>query len=394
MPRSDQVGAPLRVLLVVDDLQWAIGEIARSLKDCLAGDTSIEIQVVEGSEAVRSPLTFFRKCRDAHLIHWLCTYSISNWSSRLLSQKSIATVHHVENNGEDEEWARKAAVLAPVIVVIDGKTEVWARNAFPEKRVVSLCTGYRAASFYPADHLQRERSRSKLGIGEETAAICWVGNALRRNKQLELFREVVGDVHVFVPVHLLVAGKGWSEELLEAFGVPYSRVQEGSPIEDLREVYQVADVLVCTSSIEGGPLPVAEALGCGTPVVSTDVGQVRNWLSNVPGGGKICPPSASALTSGLLHVLGDGAGRPSREQVASGAASAISWEAISPQWQALWVDVASRCDAKSGRIRVGHYLLLAKAVGTAVRVRFVRLVRTGRSIVMASIAKDPHPRLT
>lgn len=41
-----------------------------------------------------------------------------------------------------------------------------------------------------------------------------------------------------------------------------------------------ADVYVCTSTMEGGPLPVLEAVMAGAAVLSTRVGQVPDWMSD------------------------------------------------------------------------------------------------------------------
>lgn len=46
------------------------------------------------------------------------------------------------------------------------------------------------------------------------------------------------------------------------------------PFHEMPQFYRKIDILACTSSMEGTPNPVLEAMACGVPVVSTDVGIV------------------------------------------------------------------------------------------------------------------------
>lgn len=55
------------------------------------------------------------------------------------------------------------------------------------------------------------------------------------------------------------------------------------PNQDMRWYYNAADVLLLTSDWEGSPNVVKEAMSCGCPIVSTDVGDVRTILGSVKG---------------------------------------------------------------------------------------------------------------
>lgn len=63
-------------------------------------------------------------------------------------------------------------------------------------------------------------------------------------------------------------------ELLELKG--YNRRQ-------VAILLQAVDALIMTSKAEGSPQIIKEALACGTPVVSVDVGDVRERLEGLPG---------------------------------------------------------------------------------------------------------------
>lgn len=55
------------------------------------------------------------------------------------------------------------------------------------------------------------------------------------------------------------------------------------PWADMPKFYQSLDVLVCTSRVEGGPLPVLEALSCGVSVVVPSGVGIIDELPDVPG---------------------------------------------------------------------------------------------------------------
>jgi glycosyltransferase involved in cell wall biosynthesis len=82
---------------------------------------------------------------------------------------------------------------------------------------------------------------------------------------------------------------------------------------DRMPVYMnAADSLLLTSEHEGSPNSVKEALACGLPVVSTDVGDVRERLSGVSPSG--VGTTDSALVSELIAVLEQGTRSNGREQ--------------------------------------------------------------------------------
>jgi glycosyltransferase involved in cell wall biosynthesis len=68
------------------------------------------------------------------------------------------------------------------------------------------------------------------------------------------------------------------------------------------ELMSAADCLLLTSAIEGSPNVVKEAVACGLPVVSTDVGDVAEILSDVDPSW-VCAPDLAALANALVECL-------------------------------------------------------------------------------------------
>jgi glycosyltransferase involved in cell wall biosynthesis len=74
--------------------------------------------------------------------------------------------------------------------------------------------------------------------------------------------------------------------------------------EELAEVYRTSRALVVASTCEGGPRVAVEAMACGTPVVSTPVGMMKELLVDGENGVLSGFDSAS-LAASIARLLGD-----------------------------------------------------------------------------------------
>jgi len=75
------------------------------------------------------------------------------------------------------------------------------------------------------------------------------------------------------------------------------------PHHQLRDFYNMADVLLLPSEREGIPMVVLEALACGTPVVATDVGGVENLVSDGKNGILLKTNAPESLAHAVLRIF-------------------------------------------------------------------------------------------
>ncbi len=138
--------------------------------------------------------------------------------------------------------------------------------------------------------VSRDKSRGKvvLFVGRFEAE-KGIGDLVRASRNIDA---------TFVAV-----GSGPLKKILLANGI---KVLGKVPHDKMPEVYSSADVLVLPSSYEGFPTVVLEALACGVPVVSYDVGDVSEVLDVSVG--KISSPTdfvrdvAEVLENGRLKT--------------------------------------------------------------------------------------------
>ena len=110
-----------------------------------------------------------------------------------------------------------------------------------------------------------EVAKQKLGLNTSFRYILFVSSKTihRMQKRYELFKQVV---------ELLRARDGSIREL----------VISGVDQAEMRYYYSASELLLLTSIFEGSPNSVKEAIACNCPVVSSDVGDVREIVNNVP----------------------------------------------------------------------------------------------------------------
>ncbi|KAB1189934.1 glycosyltransferase [Haloferax sp. MBLA0076] len=102
------------------------------------------------------------------------------------------------------------------------------------------------------------------------------------------------------------------ETVQERLGNPVTlQTVSGEPHERIPVYMSAADAMLLTSRWEGSPNAVKEALACNLPVVSTDVGDVRSYLSERTG--SYVATSDDELVMALCDIL-ERDGRPNSRE--------------------------------------------------------------------------------
>lgn len=134
--------------------------------------------------------------------------------------------------------------------------------------------------------------------------------------------------HVLFPYSPTYAGKRYplAEQVVSDVQRDFDRpvrlqTLSGVAHHEMPFYYNAADVVLMTSRHEGSPNTVKEALACNVPVVSTDVGDVRERLNGVSPGG--VGTSRHELTELIVEVLDSRCRCNGRDSVTE-----IGWDTI------------------------------------------------------------------
>jgi glycosyltransferase involved in cell wall biosynthesis len=175
----------------------------------------------------------------------------------------------------------------------------------PAGRVQTVYFGP-ARHFQPiTDPIQLERVRGRYGLPERfILTLSKPGGGERKNMRGVL--DAFARLHGRVPHKLVVGGKG-CERFREDYGIP----EEGWGRDvlfpgwldqsDLPAIYSASDLFLYPSNQEAFPIPVTEAMTCGTPIVTSAV----NGLEELAGDAALLvdPGDAGAIADAALLIL-------------------------------------------------------------------------------------------
>jgi len=158
----------------------------------------------------------------------------------------------------------------------------------------------------------RRKIRQEFGLAEDTAVICNVGRFAEVKNWPDFLHVVAGVAGSGRDVRALAVGNGPLLEdmkaLAQELGVADKVIFTGFR-PDVPHLFLASDVMVCTSLAESGPLVVEEAMACGVPVVTYDVGETRAMVREGLDGHVVENGDADRLIERLNAVLADPAKR-------------------------------------------------------------------------------------
>ena len=245
----------------------------------------------------KSPLNYLRARRELRRAHDLRDYDLIHMhfgqSSLLVYPVTTPTVvtfwgsdvHGIVNHhGQYSRFSvilravsRWASHKADAVIVVSARMKTLL-GAPTQARI--LPHGVDLTLFKP---IPQRQARSRLGLTDHTQYILFAANENRPVKRIELAREAVTLVNTRHPCELLTI--------------------TNATHEDMPWWMNAADCLLLTSRHEGSPTVVKEALACGLPVVSVDVGDVAEQLAGISGC-RICKSdSPNAVADALLDVF-------------------------------------------------------------------------------------------
>ncbi len=189
------------------------------------------------------------------------------------------------------------------IIAVDDSTSSAYSKRDPNLGIITIPVGIDLNHFKLLD---KDKARTKFSLTGKV--IMYVGR-LRADKGVdilikahELVRKQVHDLE------LVIVGEGKDSASLKEMAGDDVKFFGFRKAQEIPEIMNCADVFVIPSLYESGPLVVPEAMACGVPCVGTDVGRMREFISD-DRCGRIIDRNVEAVASMIIEVIKAGDSR-------------------------------------------------------------------------------------
>ena len=224
--------------LLVADTEWSTGSIAKDLRACL----SRQIDILDWRRYVQ-PDELERIISEYDSAAAFCLSSPKGWPT--LAKHGVICCGKIE-----VDWIKSQELVGGCFGTVSYET-------YAELLKIS---SPKSIHYTPAS-ARLSRFTCKPFSGVKTLGWCGVPASAQNFGGID-------------------AKRFWLyEEIVKQSGLQSNISEQRYTYNTMQDFYHSIDALVCTSCTEGGPLGVFEAIACGIPVISTDVGLVKEFDS-------------------------------------------------------------------------------------------------------------------
>jgi len=229
---------------------------------------------------------------DADIVWIIAPWNLSSISTKILKEKQIiCTIHHIDIDkfkGSEKREFYKLDQYVDIYHVISKKTSKTLQN-LTSKSITYIPFWINQDTFYQIN--DKTKLREKYGIPIESYSIGSFQRDTEKkgykrpklSKGPDQYLEIAKHLNTTVKrLHVVLAGKKreYIISRLKKENINYSYF-EMVDFSSLNDLYNILDLYIVASRVEGGPAAVLESAVSKTPIIATDVGIVSEILNPV-----------------------------------------------------------------------------------------------------------------
>ena len=161
---------------------------------------------------------------------------------------------------------------------------------FNENKIVVIPFGVDLSHFKRYNEFKKKKLREKFNLPNNKLIIgCFQkdgvgwgdGTEPKLIKGPDIFCEVVRKLNEKYIIHIFLTGpaRGYVKKKLDEYKIPYTHLYLDY-YPDIVECYNVLDLYLITSRVEGGPMALLECMATGIPLITTNVGMASYVIKN------------------------------------------------------------------------------------------------------------------
>jgi glycosyltransferase involved in cell wall biosynthesis len=212
----------------------------------------------------------------------------------------------------------------------------------PARRVRLIWNGAPLDEFAPVAPDVARQARQSLGVAEDALVVGTIGRLSEQKGHRYLVEAAASLLAGRPKAHLVIVGDGDQMEALKtqaaALGIA-SRVTLAGHRADVPALLGALDVFAISSTYEGTPLALFEAMAAGKAIVSTAVDGCREVLEDGVTALLVPPRDPAALAAALGRVVDDASLRRSLAENAGAASSRYDIRTCVAGMEALYDEV-------------------------------------------------------
>lgn len=262
-----------------------------------------------------------RPPRIYHIIFGDDCYRYLGFMNGVRGSRVVASFHQPPRVFERIAGCTNHVRRLSAVHVIASNQVPYFRRLVPEERIFLIPHPIDAEFFSPSPG-EKKAGRTCIFVGQ------WL-------RDFEMMRRVIASVHErdrsvrFVIVTFPARFRHFE-------GLENVVLKNGVSDEELRALYRAADLLVLPLEDSTFNNALLEAMACGLPAVSTDVGGVRDYTD--PSCAVLTAPGDTAreMADAILGLLGDDRRRAEMSRRAREKALSFHWEAVVPRMMEMY----------------------------------------------------------
>lgn len=280
-----------KIALIADVQNWAFDIAANIIKKSLSDKFNIDIYYAKSEEFHDDLFKILETLKDYDIIHFFWRKILLNFETDEFKCKVVEKYNDYNKYLEyivpkistgvydhlfidDIDFNKTFTKYCKSYVVSSEKLfNIYNSQNIFKKPTCVMGDSFEKEKFFPLNMQRFDFNKpSSLVIG-------WVGNSAWNEKQKDKNGNSIdfkGFHTILKPVINDLINQGFNIKL-ECADKSVKQIEN----DNMNEYYSHIHVYVCVSSTEGTPKPLLEAMGCGIPVITTDVGVAKQALGKL-----------------------------------------------------------------------------------------------------------------